>query len=60
VLDKVSKKLTLPAPSTIAFLTALRNSGFQAVPTHFNPRGIKTDASASTMQKLLRELVSSR
>ena len=60
VLDRVSKKLTLPAPSTIAFLTALRNSGFQAVPTHFNPRGVKTDASASAMQKLLRELVSSK
>jgi tRNA G26 N,N-dimethylase Trm1 len=60
VLDKLSGKLNLPAPSVQAFLTALHNSGFQAVPTHFNSRGIKTDAPALAMQKLLREIVATK
>ena len=60
VLDKLSGKLNLPAPSVQAFLNALRKSGFQAVPTHFNTRGIRTNAPALTMHKLLREAVAIR
>ena len=60
VIDKLSGKLNLPAPSNQAFLAALHKSGFQAVPTHFNPRGIKTDAPALTMHKLLREIVATK
>jgi tRNA (guanine26-N2/guanine27-N2)-dimethyltransferase len=59
VIDKLSQKLKLPAPSNQAFLAALRSAGFLALPTHFNPRGIKTDASALVMHRVLRELVSS-
>ena len=55
VLDKLSGKLGLPSPSIQAFLEALRNSGFQAVQTHFNTRGIRTDAPAQAMRKLLKE-----
>ncbi|MCW3982890.1 MAG: tRNA (guanine(10)-N(2))-dimethyltransferase [Candidatus Bathyarchaeota archaeon] len=58
VIDKLSKKLNLPAPSNQVFLWALQKAGFQAMPTHFNTRGIKTDASALAMQKILRETVS--
>ncbi len=58
VIDKLSGKLNLPAPSNQVFLAALRRNGFQAVPTHFNPRGIKTDAPALAMHKLLKEIVS--
>jgi tRNA (guanine26-N2/guanine27-N2)-dimethyltransferase len=57
VIDKLSGKLKLPAPSVQTFLTAIKDSGFQAVPTHFNTRGIKTDAPALAMHKLLREIV---
>ncbi len=57
VIDKLSGKLTLPAPSNIAFIEALKTAGFQAVPTHFNPRGIKTDAPAMAMHKILQKLV---
>ncbi len=57
VIDKLSGKLKLPAPSVQVFITAIKNSGFQAVPTHFNTRGIKTDAPALIMQKILREIV---
>jgi len=55
VLDKLSGKLGLPSPSTQAFLNALRKSGFQAVQTHFNARGIRTDAPVMAMHKLLKE-----
>jgi len=57
VLDKISNKLALPVPSVDAMLQILRDSGFQAVPTHFNSRGIRTDAPALTMQELLRNVV---
>ena len=60
VIDKLSGKLNLPAPSNESFLSALRRNGFQGVPVHFNPRGIKTDASALTMHKLLREILATR
>ena len=56
VIDKLSGKLKLPAPSVQAFLTSLHNNGFQSIPTHFNTRGIKTDAPALTMHKLLKEI----
>jgi tRNA (guanine26-N2/guanine27-N2)-dimethyltransferase len=57
VLDKISDKLALPVPSVGAMLQILRDSGFQAFPTHFNSRGIRTDASALTVEKLLQKLV---
>ncbi len=60
VIDKLSGKLNLPAPSNESFLSALQRNGFQAVPIHFNPRGIKTDAPALTMHKLLREILATR
>jgi len=57
VLDKISNKLALPVPSVDALLQILRDSGFQAVPTHFNSRGIRTDAPALTVQNLLQKLI---
>ena len=55
VVDKLSGKLGLPSPSIQAFINALRKSGFQAVQTHFNTRGIRTDAPVAAMHKLLKE-----
>jgi tRNA (guanine26-N2/guanine27-N2)-dimethyltransferase len=60
VIDKLSQKLNLTAPSNQAFITALRSNGFEAVLTHFNPRGIKTNAPALEMHRLLREVVSAK
>jgi tRNA (guanine26-N2/guanine27-N2)-dimethyltransferase len=57
VLDHVGKKLGLPATSIQSFLLALQNSGYKAVPTHFNPRGIKTNASSSIMRETFKKLV---
>jgi tRNA (guanine26-N2/guanine27-N2)-dimethyltransferase len=56
VVDKISNKLALPVPSVGAILQVLRDNGFQAVPTHFNSRGIKTNAPALTVHNLLRKL----
>jgi len=57
VMDKISNKLGLPVPSVDALLKMLCANGFQAFPTHFNTRGIRTDASALTMQQFLQKLV---
>jgi tRNA (guanine26-N2/guanine27-N2)-dimethyltransferase len=56
VLDRLSGKFGLPAPATAAFFQALRAAGFKAVATHFNSRGIRTDAPASTMQETLKKI----
>jgi tRNA (guanine26-N2/guanine27-N2)-dimethyltransferase len=58
VIDKISNKLSLPVPSVAAMLKTLHDNGFQAVPTHFNSRGVKTKAPAIAMQKLLKGAVS--
>ena len=57
VLDRLSGKFGLPAPSTAKFFLALRDGGFNAVGTHFNSRGIRTDAPASAMKEILKNLV---
>jgi tRNA (guanine26-N2/guanine27-N2)-dimethyltransferase len=60
VIDKLSQKLNSSSPSNQTFITALRNSGFEAVQTHFNPRGIKTNAPALELHRLLREVMSAK
>jgi tRNA (guanine26-N2/guanine27-N2)-dimethyltransferase len=57
VLDKVGNKLSLPTPQVTALIGSLRDNGFTAVATHFNSRGVRTDAPALTVQELLREAV---
>lgn len=56
VLDRLSGKMRLPAPSVTRFIQALRRKGFKAIPTHFNTRGVRTDAPALVMQETLKEL----
>jgi len=56
VIDKLSSKLKLPAPSNQTVIETLKKTGYQATPTHFNPRGIKTNAPTITMHKILKEL----
>jgi tRNA (guanine26-N2/guanine27-N2)-dimethyltransferase len=57
VIDQISDKLSSPVPSVAAMMQRLRDNGFHAVQTHFNTRGIRTDAPAMTMQKLLKQTV---
>jgi tRNA (guanine26-N2/guanine27-N2)-dimethyltransferase len=60
VVDKLSGKLGIPSPSIQTFLNVLQNSGFQALPTHFSTRGIRTNAPAMAIHKLLKETSSSQ
>jgi len=57
VLDKLCDKMDLPVPSVKKVLYLLKEKGFQASPTHFNPKGLRTNASAVEMEKLLRVAV---
>jgi tRNA (guanine26-N2/guanine27-N2)-dimethyltransferase len=59
VIDQISSKLTLPVPAMSRMLQKLRDKGFQAFPTHFNSRGVRTDAPARTVQELLRKVSAS-
>jgi len=56
VIDKISNKLSSPVPSVAAMLKILHANGFKAVPTHFNSRGVRTEAPALVMQKLLQKI----
>ncbi|MGF3521861.1 MAG: tRNA (guanine(10)-N(2))-dimethyltransferase [Candidatus Bathyarchaeia archaeon] len=56
VLDRVSQSLGLPVPSIVAFLQALHHRCYLATQTHFNPRGIRTNASVNDVQAVLRKL----
>jgi tRNA (guanine26-N2/guanine27-N2)-dimethyltransferase len=53
VIDKFCDKLNLPAPPIIKVMQKLRNAGFQAVLTHFNSKGVKTDAPAKVVKEAI-------
>ena len=57
VIDKVSNKLRLPVPSLEAMTKLLISSGFSAVPTHFNSRGLRTEAPALKISDLVQKAV---
>ncbi len=57
VLDKISKKLALSVPPVRSVLKKLRERGFEASRTHFNSRGIKTNAPALAVIEVLKETV---
>ena len=59
VIDKISNKLSSPVPSVAAMLRILQDNGFEAVPTHLNSRGVRTNAPAFAVQNLLKVAVSS-
>jgi tRNA (guanine26-N2/guanine27-N2)-dimethyltransferase len=54
VLDRLSQMMVLPVPSVKAFISVLRERGFQFSLTHFNSRGVRTSASASDMRQSLQ------
>ena len=57
VTDKICDKLNLPIPPLIEVIEELRKTGFQATPTHFNSRGIRTDAPAKVVKEIITRLV---
>ena len=56
VTDKICDKLNLSIPPLMEVMKKLREAGFQAVPTHFNSRGIRSDAPASTVKEIVTRL----
>jgi tRNA (guanine26-N2/guanine27-N2)-dimethyltransferase len=59
-VDKICDKLNLPVPPQKKVLDKLREKGFQAVLTHFNSRGFRTDAPAKTVNEIVTDLVTNR
>jgi tRNA (guanine26-N2/guanine27-N2)-dimethyltransferase len=57
VLDEICSRIRLPAPSTIAILEALKRRGFEAFPTHFNPKGIKSNATIMELTAIVRQVL---
>ena len=57
VTDKICDRLGLPIPPLIEVLKALRKAGFQATPTHFSSRGVRTDAPAKVVKGIVAKLV---
>lgn len=55
-VDKICDKLNLPVPPQKKVLDKLKERGFQAVLTHFNSRGFKTDASVELIKEIITNL----
>ena len=55
-VDKICDKLNLPIPALKKVLDKIKKEGFQAVPTHFNSRGFRTDAPASVVREIVTKL----
>jgi len=55
-VDKICDKLNLPIPALKKVLDKIKKEGFQAVPTHFNSRGFRTDAPANVVKEIITDL----
>ena len=55
--DEVASLIGTDTPRVLDILETLRGSGFRAVRTHFNPNGVKTDASREELADVIRGLV---
>lgn len=55
-IHEISRMLKMPAPKTDYVVNLLLNLNFVAGRTHFNPRGIKTDARLPQILKILKDL----
>jgi tRNA (guanine26-N2/guanine27-N2)-dimethyltransferase len=59
-VDKVCDQLNLRVPAQKEVLEKLREAGFQAVLTHFNSRGFRTDAPANVVRQVITELAAQK
>jgi len=57
-VDKICDKLNLRVPPQKKVLDKLREEGFHAVLTHFNSRGVKTNAPANVIKEIVTQLTS--
>jgi tRNA (guanine26-N2/guanine27-N2)-dimethyltransferase len=59
-VDKICDKLNLPIPALKKVIDRIRKAGFQVVPTHFNSRGVRTDAPADTVKEVIADLATKK
>lgn len=57
VVDKLCDALSLPVPPVKKVAETLKGEGYHALLTHFNTRGIRSDAPANVMKNAVRETV---
>ena len=55
-VDKICDKLNLPVPPQKSVINKLKEDGFRAVLTHFNSRGVRTDAPANMVTETIKAL----
>ena len=56
VIDKICDRLNLPVPPLRAVIRELRRMGFEAIPTHFNGCGVRTDAPSKDIARVIMKL----
>ncbi|WNZ29516.1 MAG: tRNA (guanine(10)-N(2))-dimethyltransferase [Candidatus Bathyarchaeota archaeon] len=56
-VDYICDKLNLPVPPQIKVLEKLNEKGYQAVLTHFNSRGFKTNTPSDKVTEIVTKLV---
>ena len=52
----ICKSLKISAPKLDLIFDEIRNEGFDAIKTHYNPLGIKTDADINKIKEILIKL----
>jgi len=55
VMDDLARRTKLSPPKLQEFVDSLREGGARASRTHFDPKGVKTDLSASELLRLYRK-----
>ncbi len=60
VTDRICDKLNISTPPLIKVVDHLRKEGFHAIPTHFNSKGVRTDAPIEILEKIIKKLIISR
>lgn len=56
VIDNICDRLNLPVPPLKSVVKGLIIAGFQATTTHFNSKGVKTNASAKEIKEVVSKL----
>jgi tRNA (guanine26-N2/guanine27-N2)-dimethyltransferase len=56
VLDKICSKMGLSVPSLGALVEALKGKGFKTSLTHFNPKGVKSNAPIAEIMAIIEQM----
>ena len=59
-IDALCSRLRVASLPTGEVLSAIRDAGFEATRTHFDERGVKTDASITELEKVLKGVAERR